>query len=407
MLPEHLPASFSESLVEPSTLPEPPVQGVSVPGVSVENERTMSPPSEPEGMTAADSAEPPRINLKNHTLDELQAALQPLGVPEKQVRQLMARVLGRELPLEGLKGLSKVRQALLEQRTVIPRLELVEKVVSSVDGFTKFLFKTHDGHFVEAVRIPLLAHRFSVCISSQVGCALGCTFCATGKLGFRRNLEAWEMVDQVLQVREGAERPVTGVVFMGQGEPFLNYDNVLKAAAIMKSPTGLSIAAEAITISTAGILPRIRQYTEEGHPYRLIVSLSAGTSETRRKIMPIEKKYPLDELIPAIGEYARSRRTRATIAWVAMKGINTTAAELQALKARLGDIPIRFNLIEVNDPEGQFVAPVGEDFRAFVDELQQLQVPIARRYTGGKDIEAACGRLASTRQSPLEAELSV
>lgn len=337
------------------------------------------------------------INLKNHTLDELMTLLAPLGVPEKQVRQLMARVISEGLPIEGLKGLSKVRTALLQQKTVVPRLALVEQEISPVDGFARFLFKTHDGHLLEAVRIPLLAHKYSICISSQVGCALGCVFCATGKLGFKRNLEPWEILDQVLQVRESADRPVTGVVFMGQGEPFFNYDNVIKTARILQSPTGGRIAAENITISTAGILPRIRQYTADGHPYRLIVSLSAGSTETRRKIMPIEKKYPLDQLIPAIRDYAESRKTRATIAYVAMDGVNTDASEIAALRERLKDVPIRFNLIEVNDPSGAYVAPQGESFQAFVDQLQTLQVPIVRRYTGGKDIEAACGRLASRR----------
>lgn len=343
----------------------------------------------------------PPINLKNHTLDELIAMLTPLGVPEQQIRQIMGRVISNNLPLLGLRGLSKVRYSLLNEKTVTPKLELVEKVESPVDHFTKFLFRTHDGHLLEAVRIPLQAHRYSVCISSQVGCALGCVFCATGKLGFRRNLEPWEMLDQVLQVREGADRPLTGVVFMGQGEPFLNYDNVIKAARILHAPTGGRVSAEAITISTAGILPRIRQFTEEGHPYRLIVSLSAGTTETRKRIMPIEKKYPLDELLPAIADYARSRRTRATIAYVAMEGVNTSDAEIQALKARLEGIPVRFNLIEVNDPSGEFTAPTGASFQQFVDALQTLNVPIVRRYTGGKDIEAACGRLASTRQEAV------
>lgn len=360
---------------------------------TVDLDVSLEPPESPVPSLPPQPTGP--VNLKNHTQQELIEALAPLGVPEKQARQIMARVISEGLPLEGLRGLSKVRYALLSRTTVVPRLALVEEELSPVDGFARFLFRTHDGHLVEAVRIPLLANKYSICISSQVGCALGCVFCATGKLGFKRNLEPWEMLDQVLQIRESADRPVTGVVFMGQGEPFLNYDNVIKTARILQSPTGARIAAEAITISTAGILPRIRQYTAEGHPYRLIVSLSAGSSETRRKIMPIEKKYPLDQLIPAIADYARSRKTRATIAYVAMEGVNTDDAEIAALRARIQDVPVRFNLIEVNDPSGEYVAPRGESFLRFVDQLQTLKVPIVRRYTGGKDIEAACGRLAA------------
>lgn len=340
-----------------------------------------------------------RINLKNHTEADLIRLLEPLGFPEKQVRQLRGRILGRGLPPEGLRGLSKARLKLLETHASWPRLTLEEQITSPVDGFVRSLFRTWDGHLVEAVRIPLELPRYSVCISSQVGCALGCVFCATGKLGFRRNLEPWEMVDQVLQIKASADRPVTGVVFMGQGEPFLNYDNVITAARMLHEPTGPGISAEAITISTAGIVPAIRRYTEEGHPYRLIVSLSAGSPETRRTLMPIEKKYPLETLIPAIADYAQARRARATVAWVAIDGMNTSASEIQALKSRIDGLPLRFNLIEVNDPEGVYRAPSGESFRTFVDALQTLGMPIVRRYTGGKDIDAACGRLASKRQS--------
>lgn len=338
------------------------------------------------------------INLKNHTEDTLIGLLEPLGFPPKQVRQLRGRILGRGLPPEGLRGLSKARLHLLNTRTTWPRLRVMERIQSPVDGFMRYLFQTWDGHLVEAVRIPLEAPRYSVCISSQVGCALGCVFCATGKLGFRRNLEPWEMLDQVLQIKEEADRPVTGAVFMGQGEPFLNYEHVITTARMLHEPTGPGISAEAITISTAGILPAIQRYTEEGHPYRLIVSLSAGKSETRRAIMPIEKKYPLDVLIPAIVAYAQARKTRATVAWVAIDGVNTSSEELDALKARIAGLPLRFNLIEVNDPDGKYLAPSGESFRTFVDGLQSLGMPIVRRYTGGKDIDAACGRLASKRQ---------
>ena len=285
---------------------------------------------------------------------------------------------------------------MLEVHTSVPRLELVERIDSPIDHFRRYLFRTHDGHLLETVRIPLLANRYSVCVSSQVGCALGCVFCATGKLGFTRNLQPWEMVDQVLQVRAEADRPVTGAVFMGQGEPFLNYENVIRAATILREPTGGQIRAENITISTAGIIPNIRRFTAEGHPFRLIVSLSAATTEKRRQIMPIEKKYPLSELIPAIAEYARSRRTRATIAWVAMQGVNTDLEDVAALRKLIEGVPVRFNLIEVNDPSGEYLAPRGPDWQTFVDALQTLEVPLVRRYTGGKDVNAACGMLAST-----------
>ena len=349
-----------------------------------------------------------RVNIKNFTCKELEEQLRPFGIPEKQARQVMARVISQNsTDLSTIRGISLKRQVYLKQILEIPRLELVEKVTSPIDHFTRFLFRTWDGHLVESVRIPLEAHRYSICLSSQVGCALGCVFCATGKLGFKRNLEPWEMVDQVLQVGEGADRPVTGAVFMGQGEPFLNYDNVIKAAYILRDPTGAQIKAENITISTAGIEPNIRRFTAEGHPFRLIVSLSAATSEKRRRIMPIEKKYPLPTVIAALADYARVQKTRATIAWVAMEGINTSEEDIQELRQLIEGIPIRLNLIEVNDPSGEYVAPVGESFRQFAGLLQTLHVPIVRRYTGGKDVAAACGMLASTRQNSTDSTSSI
>src|SRR5262252_7062324 len=203
------------------------------------------------------------INLKNHALDELSGKLGPLGFSEPEVRRIFAHVFahGRTTLLD-VRGISPRRLERLE--AVLPRLVLEKRHVSKTDGFTKYLYRTQDGGRIESVLIPLPEDggpnrrrpgltqprptgHFTMCISSQVGCALACDFCATGRLGFRRNLETWEIVDQVLQVRAEAPHPVRGVVFMGQGEPFLNYDNVIRAARILSSPAGPGIAAKAIT----------------------------------------------------------------------------------------------------------------------------------------------------------------
>src|SRR5207249_796504 len=203
--------------------------------------------------------------------------------------------------------LPEVPRRVLERvraRTRVPRLTLLEKVTSPTDGFTKYLFRGEAPEPFEAVRIPLL-HRpgdekYVVCVSSQVGCALGCAFCATGRLGFRRNLAVWEILDQVMQVQADSPHPVRGVVFMGMGEPFLNYERVMQAAAILSEPCGLAIAAKAITVSTIGIVPMIRRFTAERRPYRLVVSLTSADPARRRELLPVAQTYSLNELWDAL-----------------------------------------------------------------------------------------------------------
>jgi 23S rRNA (adenine2503-C2)-methyltransferase len=259
------------------------------------------------------------------------------------------------------------------------------------------LFRLHDGLLVEAVRIPIFDEKYTVCISSQAGCALGCVFCATGKLGFQRNLAAWEIVEQVRIVRREADRPVRGIVFMGMGEPLLNYEQVVKAARIFADPSGLAISGRAITISTAGVVPAIRRFTAERLPFRLAVSLTAGTSEKRRRLMPVEETWPIEELIAAVREHAQVTRSRVMLEYVAIRGVNCGADDAARLIELLRGIPVRFNIIEVNDASGEFLPPEADELAAFRDALSALGQPIVRRYSGGKDVRAGCGMLAATR----------
>jgi 23S rRNA (adenine2503-C2)-methyltransferase len=295
----------------------------------------------------------------------------------------------------------------------------------AADGFVKYLFRLGDRPAeIEAVRIPLpdpadaralkerrragLAGKLeplptakhTVCLSSQAGCALACDFCATGRLGAIRSLETWEILAQLRRVAEEAEHPVRGVVFMGMGEPFLNYDNVIRAARIMSDPAGLAISAKAISISTAGVVPAIKRFTAEGHKFRLVCSLGAPTTDQRRLLMPIEKRWPLDELIPALRAHTAVAAGRLTIAYVAIGGAhsNTTPAHARALAALLGDLKVKVNLIDVTDETGQYQPPSEEELGLFRTALSEaLGVPVVRRYSGGKDIGAACGTLAASR----------
>jgi 23S rRNA (adenine2503-C2)-methyltransferase len=343
------------------------------------------------------------ILLKDQTAAELGEALADLAPPPRVVRQLHADAVRRaavEIPTE-LTNVSKRLLAQIRERATIPRLELVDKVVSPQDGFAKYLFRGDGAGQFEAVRIPLL-HRpgdekYIVCVSSQVGCALGCVFCATGRMGFERNLATWEIVDQVTQIQADSQYPVRGIVFMGMGEPLLNYDRVMRAARIFSEPCGMAIKGKAITISTVGIVPAIRRFTAERRPYRLIISLTAARSEQRAELLPIERVYPLPELMAAAREYHAATRKRVTLAWTVLAGINTSRDDARALAELTRDLPILLDLIDVNDPTGQFRRPDSVEAGAFRDALsEELAMPVQRRYSGGQDIHGACGMLAAT-----------
>ena len=339
------------------------------------------------------------IPLKDATAEELHAALAPLGVSLRLARRLQAAAVRRDEIPESLPEVSAALLDRIRREVRLPRLELLDRRVSARDGFVKYLFRGEGPEPFEAVRIPLL-HRagnekYVVCVSSQVGCAMGCAFCATGRMGFVRNLSAWEMVDQVVRVQADSERPVRGAVFMGMGEPMLNYEAVVRAARILSEPCGMAISAKAISISTAGVVPGIRRFAAERLPFRLIVSLTSADSARRRELMPVEEAHPLPELMAAIREYHAVSGRRATLAWTMISGFNVREEDAIQLAEMWRGMPMTLDLIDVNDAAGRFKPPSTEELAAFRDALRKhLRMPVARRYSGGQDIHAACGMLA-------------
>jgi 23S rRNA (adenine2503-C2)-methyltransferase len=368
-------------------------------------------------------AEDGRLSLADHLPEELPELLAARGVrlDLTQARRLYASAIQRGEGVDGTKGLALQTKRALAGVVSVPGVRVVQRRASPTDGFVKYLLALDDGREVEAVRIPIPCEppstlegealrarvqgewrgrkrKYVVCVSSQVGCALGCSFCATATLGFTRNLRPSEIIAQLLAIRAEADRPVRGVVFMGMGEPFLNYDAVLKAAQIASHPCGLAIAAGDITISTAGIVPYIRRFTAEGHKFRLAVSFTSARPDRRRELMPIEKKYPTEELVEAIREHAEATGERVTVAYVAIGGPggNCTDEDARALGERFRGVPIRLDLIDVNGEVGAHPPPSEAElsrFRGLLDE--HLRQPVVRRYSGGKDVDAACGMLAA------------
>jgi 23S rRNA (adenine2503-C2)-methyltransferase len=343
--------------------------------------------------------------LKSLTAEELHARLGHLGLTLRAARQIQASAIRHGNIPEARPGLSARLLEAVRHATVVPHLTLVQKVVSPNDGFAKYLFQGDGPEPFEAVRIPLL-HRpddckYVVCVSSQVGCAMGCEFCATGRMGFTRNLAAWEMVDQVLKIQADSPHPVRGVVFMGMGEPMLNYDAVIQAARILSEPCGGAISAKAITISTVGIVPGVRRFTAEGHSYRLVVSLTTADPIRRAELLPVERAHPTSELMQAIREYHAATGRRVTLAWIMMAGVNMREEDAQALADLTRGLPITVDLIDVNDPTGRFQPPSDAELNAFRDALRaKVAMPVARRYSGGRDIAAACGMLAGAAVQP-------
>lgn len=328
-----------------------------------------------------------------------------LDVGEVIGRKLLAAAVQRgERDLRSLNG---VKRAVLERiggETTAEPLRVATRETAP-DGFRKYLFEIG----VESVRIPIPCEapgadlsawegkekKYIVCVSSQVGCALACSFCATGALGFKRNLSAAEIVGQVLAVRAEADRPVRGVVFMGMGEPFLNYENVIQAARILSHPAGGSIDARNITVSTAGIVPQIRRYTAEGHKFRLAVSLTHAVPQKRLPLMPIERVHSTAELVDALHDHARKRRTRVLVEYVLLGGVNDSPADAQALAGLLDRSLVKVDLIDVNGDTGGYRRATRESRSAFLDVLARARMPFAIRYSGGQEVAAGCGQLAA------------
>ncbi len=342
----------------------------------------------------------PRVaapHLRGQTPGSLAALWPELGLTPTLARRLVNRLVGDDRDEIGeIPGLRRHAADALGARGSLARLRVVDRRRSQVDPFVKYLFEAADGRRFETVRIPLDRPRFSVCVSSQVGCALACAFCETGRLRFERNLEAWEIVEQVLTVRrESPERPVTGVVFQGQGEPFQNYDNVIRAAEILRDPSGGRIRGERITISTVGLLPMIERYTDEGHPYRLILSLTSTSPEKRARLLPVARRYDVAELAAAMRRHAARRGGLVNLAWVLMSGVNTGADEAKELGRLFRGVSVRLSVIDVNDPSGEFQRASDTERGHFLSALADNGIGFVRRYSGGPDIHAACGMLAS------------
>ncbi|MBN2410402.1 23S rRNA (adenine(2503)-C(2))-methyltransferase RlmN [candidate division KSB1 bacterium] len=333
-------------------------------------------------------------NLTGLTLEELEAFAVEHGEKEFRGRQLFSWIYEKNMrSFEKMTNISKSFSQKLRHIARVGQLDLYTKNISPASGAVKYLFSLYDNNFIESVYIPEDKRR-TLCISSQVGCALNCSFCATAKIGFKRNLSAGEIVDQVLFVESDIGEELTNIVFMGMGEPFKNYDQVIKAAQLINHPDGIAVGARRIVISTAGVADKIYRFSDEGHKFRLAVSLNSPFNIKREKLMPVTKKWDLESLMTAIKYYANKSKQLPTIEYVLFDGINDNHKDALELKRLLSKIPAKINIIPYNTSIPGFKRPEPEKVDQFIQWLLPLNAPVSVRWSKGDDIDAACGQLA-------------
>jgi len=331
-------------------------------------------------------------NLRDFSLQEIGNTLKELKEPKFRSEQVFSWVHGKGVSsFHEMRNLPKTLLEKLSARYSIAALKKL-KEQRSKDGTVKYLWALYDGETVESVLLSDEGRR-TICLSAQVGCKMNCSICATALIKFKRNLTAGEIVSQVYEI-EKENGKISNLVYMGMGEPLDNYDNVIKSIRILNHPSGKNIGQRRITISTCGLIPGIKKLAEEKMQVRLAVSINAPTDEARIKLVPINKKYPLEKLISAVGEYNKKTGRRATFEYVLIEDLNDSPKDAQALAKLLKGVKSNVNLIEYNPFSGsEFRSSGREKIKKFRQVLESVGVEVSQRFKRGQDIDAACGQL--------------
>jgi len=346
--------------------------------------------------------DPAKTDLYNLTRPELFALVESWGQSKVHAARLWKYLyLGLASSLEEMADLPARVRSRLRAETTLGRPPVCAEA-ESTDGFTrKFLLRLSDGERIEAVLMRFKG-RATACVSSQAGCAMGCVFCATGQMGYRRHLTTAEIVSQAAHVARALSssrepRPLRNVVFMGMGEPLHNYEAVMKAAEILLDPSGFGLSSERVTISTVGVVPGIRRMADEGVPVHLAVSLHAATQEERAALVPVARKWPLDELMESCRHYCATTRRRIFFEWTLIDGRNDSADHAHAVGRLVRGLPAHINLIPLNPTPGYGGEPSRSEssrrFQRILDE--EYSLPSTVRVRRGIDIAAGCGQLAT------------
>ena len=358
-------------------------------------------------------------DLRSLTDEELCDILTGWGHKKYRSKQLLDWIYKKRVrSFDQMTDLSQELRAQLLKTFKMQSLDCSQEQVSK-DGTVKFLWRLNDGELIESVLIPASlgqdgkrSNRHTLCVSTQVGCAYGCRFCASGIMGYRRNLEVFEIVDQVLSVERwkinklqesneytnhelsNGQTLVNNLVIMGMGEPLANYLNLTKALKILNAPWGLNIGARKITVSTSGLVPEIRKLAEEPQQYHLAISLHGATDDVRSKIMPVNRKYPLAQLIDACEAYQKAKGRMIWVEYILIDQVNTGLEQVDALVSLAKRLQCKVNLIPYNPVDGlEWKRPSDKTIAEFRDSLHHNGVRVTVRMEKGKDIDAACGQL--------------
>jgi 23S rRNA (adenine2503-C2)-methyltransferase len=339
--------------------------------------------------------------LTGQSPESLAAWLKDAGEPSFRAKQILEWVWKKKVT--SLDAMTNLPLGLRENLATSFRLTALEHSTTqgSADTTRKFLFRLHDGRYVESVLIPAnpalygeTSDRRTLCVSSQVGCAYGCKFCASGLAGFSRNLDAAEIAGQVLTAEQLSGERVDSLVFMGMGEPLANLDNLLAAIALITGPETLQLGARHLTISTSGLVPQIKQLAEHPQQIRLAISLHGATDAVREQIMPINKKWPVEELFEALDYWNSRKKQHLTLEYILIEQVNDGLDQAEILARHARRIRAKVNLIPYNKVEGlDWKRPSDTRCRAFRDVLKQAGVTANLRLEKGHDINAACGQL--------------
>jgi len=341
--------------------------------------------------------------MKTHILsiypEQLEELLLSQGEKKYRISQIFDWIYKKNcLSFDEMTSLSKeLRQKLsAEFDFTLPEIDIIQK---SSDLSEKFRLRLSDGYFVEMVFMPN-EKKNTLCISSQVGCARNCQFCATAKMGLIRNLRVEEIIAQVMIARrQFPDQRITNIVLMGMGEPLDNYENIIHFIMIMQSEKGLSFSPRRMTLSTCGVVPAIKRLADSGIKIKLAVSLNSAINAKRDELMPVNRNYPLEELKKTIFDYRKKTTFRVTFEYIMIKNFNMSRDDIKALIKFAGDISCKINLIKWNTVPGlPWESPSENDIRAFTDQLSCISAAITLRQSRGEDIAAACGQLAAQKK---------
>jgi 23S rRNA (adenine2503-C2)-methyltransferase len=336
-----------------------------------------------------------KVDLKGMSLEETEAWVKEEGLPVYRAAQLRRWLFkGGIRRFEEMSNIPKGLREQLSDKARINHLEEVKTEVSK-DDTKKYLFKLEDGHLIETVLIPERGH-FTLCVSSQAGCAMGCRFCLTGKQGLKRNLTSAEIVDQVVQVKHSMNNPerLTNLVLMGMGEPLANYDAVVKALHNLMGEEGMNFSHRTVTLSTCGLVPQIKKLGRDTK-VNLAVSLNAADDGTRAYLMPINRKYPLKAIVSALREFPLPNKRMITVEYILIRDINDREEDARKMVSLLRGLRVKINLIPLNPHPGlEMEAPASERIHRFQEILIESHFTAIVRKSKGQDIRAACGQLS-------------